>query len=88
MFYENILKRKSYFIRHIFHDMPDKKKEQLSKACSDGNHSKCEIKPHTTCNCECHKQDQQKERRIKSAYSAMSNASVSSWTTSLPFTGF
>ncbi len=48
----------------------------------------CDPEPHTTCDCEYHKQDEQKERRFKSAYSAMSNASISSWINSLPITGF
>ncbi len=64
------------------------RKEQLSKDCTNGNHPKCDPETLTTCDCECHKRDEQKERRFKSAYSAMSNASVSSWTTSIPITGF
>ena len=65
-----------------------KQKEHLSEACSNANHAKCNSKLHNICDCDCHKRDEQKERRFKSAYSAMSNASVSSWINSLPITGF
>lgn len=69
-------------------DNMSKQKEQISKACSNANHAKCNSEPYIICDCECHKRDEQKERRFKSAYSAMSNASVSSWNNSLPITGF